>query len=208
MINFKIPTLKKAHEFLELGEKLNPGRWIDHSKNAGLAAKNIAQKTDNLDPDAAYIMGILHDIGRFDNVKQMAHTIDGYKFMNDEGYPDIARICLTHSFILKDIEMIVSNYDCTSAEKDFIKNFINDVEYNDYDRLIQLCDFLALPSGFCIIEKRIVDVSLRYGSSDKLNRKWKESFKLKKYFDGKTGDSIYKLLPGIAENTLFYDLIF
>ena len=31
------------------------------------------------------------------------------------------------------------------------------------DRLVQLCDALCLPAGFCLMEKRPVDVAVRYG---------------------------------------------
>ena len=32
--------------------------------------------------------------------------------------------------------------------------------------LIQLCDGLALPNGFCLLEKRLLDVSMRYGCNE------------------------------------------
>ena len=38
------PSIKEALEELEIARKLNPGPWVDHSKNVGLAARNIAEK--------------------------------------------------------------------------------------------------------------------------------------------------------------------
>lgn len=41
-----------------------------------------------------------------------------------------------------------------------MEHFVKNAVYDDYDRLVQLCDSLALPSGFCLLEKRFVDVAL------------------------------------------------
>lgn len=68
----------------------------------------------------------------------------------------------------------------------FMEQFISEAVYDDYDRLVQLCNSLALPNGFCLLEKRLVDVTLRYGvhkatiptgkecikSSSRLKKKW------------------------------------
>ena len=69
--------------------------------------------------------------------------------------------------------------------------------YTEEDRLIQLCDMLALPEGCCIMEKRMVDIALRYGSSSQMVEKWRAQFALKVHFDAAVGQSIYRLLPGI-----------
>jgi HD-like signal output (HDOD) protein len=37
---------------------------VEHSINTGLAARNIAEKIPGMDSEKAYILGILHDIGR------------------------------------------------------------------------------------------------------------------------------------------------
>ena len=53
------------------------------------------------------------------------------------------------------------------------------MEYDDYDRLIQLCDSLANASGFCLMEKRMLDVRLRYGIDEYALRKWRTTFDIK-----------------------------
>lgn len=113
----------------------------------------------------------------------------------------LARICLTHSFNCKDIRTCFGKLDCTEEEYNFVKNYIEDIEYDDYDKLIQLCDALALPSGFWLLEKRMIDVALRHGIHEHIIDKWKDTFKTKQYFEEKMGRSIYSLLPGIVENT-------
>ena len=88
-----------------------------------------------------------------------------------------------------------------SAELSFVQELINTAEYNDYDKLIQLCDALALPSGFCLMEKRLVNVVLRHGVNDCLQDKWQAYFDIKAYFEQKIGTSIYEILPHVKENT-------
>ena len=41
-------------EELAIAEKLNPGAWVQHSRNVGIAARNIAGRVSGLDPDKAY----------------------------------------------------------------------------------------------------------------------------------------------------------
>lgn len=45
-----------------------------------------------------------------------------------------------------------------------MNQFVKNAVYDDYDYLVQLCDALALPTGFCLLEKRFVDVAIRYGT--------------------------------------------
>ena len=82
-----------------------------------------------------------------------------------------------------------------------METFVKNAVYDDYDRLVQLCDALALPSGFCLLEKRFVDVALRYGTPPATIPRWKKILELRRHFEEKTGGSIYALLPGIVENT-------
>ena len=48
------------------------------------------------------------------------------------------------------------------------------------------------------MEKRMVDIALRYGSSSQMVEKWRAQFALKVHFDAAVGQSIYRLLPGIV----------
>ena len=189
-----LPTIIEAENLLNGAEKLNPGAWIGHSKTAAFCAKAIAEYCDSIDTDTAYIFGLLHDIGRREGVTDMRHIIDGYHFMTSLGFDDCARICLTHSFPYKDIRSYNGQNDCTGDETEFIKRFLDNTEYDDYDRLIQLCDALALPDGATYIEKRLVDVVMRRGFNDLTISKWKAFLELKVYFDKKTETDIYKLI--------------
>ena len=163
-------------------------------RTAGACARKIAERCKDLDGDRAYAMGLLHDIGRREGVMDMKHIICGYRFMKAMGYVDIARICLTHSFPYKNIKSYNGKNDCSEEETIFIKDFLEQREYDDYDRLIQLCDAVSFPKGSTYIEKRLVDVVMRRGFNDLTIPKWKAFFDLKAYFDEKAGEDIYKII--------------
>ena len=180
---------------------LNPGPWIDHSRHVARGAQAIATALPSLDADTAYILGLLHDIGRRRGVHGMRHVIDGYHYLHELGYEDSARICLTHSYPVQSAGFGSSVWDGTQAEYDFVDTYLRSVEYTLYDRLIQLCDALALPTGFCLMEKRLVDVVMRYGFGPLTVQKWQAFFVIRDGFDRLLGKSIYSLLPGVIENT-------
>ena len=46
-----LPTADEAMRELELAEKANPGPWVKHSVNTGIAARRIAKKIPAMDPD-------------------------------------------------------------------------------------------------------------------------------------------------------------
>ncbi|MEE0264247.1 MAG: phosphohydrolase, partial [Acutalibacteraceae bacterium] len=129
------------------------------------------------------------------------HIFDGYDYMLAMGEIELANICLTHSFPLKNINSFFGKFDCTTEQIEFLKSFLNTYEYNNYDKLIQLCDAISLPNGACIMEKRFVDVALRHGVNELTIKKWKSFIEIKKYFDELCGCDIYSLLPNVLENS-------
>ena len=103
--------------------------------------------------------------------------------------------------MIQDIHTSIGTFDVSEDDFCFMKKFIQNAVYDDYDRLVQLCDSLALPDGFCILEKRFVDVTIRYGVHPCTVDRWKKVLEIKADFDRKTGGYVYDLLPGIAENS-------
>jgi hypothetical protein len=198
----KIPTLDEAEKLLTEAEQHNPGPWVAHSRNVALAAKCIAEHS-NLDAEVAYILGLLHDIGRREGITKMRHTLDGYRFLQNLGFDDAARICIRHSFVIKTMDAHEGRWDCSAEELKFITDFVNTTEFNDYDKLFQLCDALALAEGICLLEKRIVNVALRIGVNGQTVAKWKALFEVQKEFEQRMGQSIYKVLPGVVETTFY-----
>ncbi|MBU5225122.1 HD domain-containing protein [Clostridium senegalense] len=196
-----VPTLEEAKIILEEGSKLNPGPWVEHSLYVGRAAELIAKEDNELDSNVALILGMLHDIGRRYGVTNEKHSLDGYKFAMEKGYDLLARVCMTHGYLCKNIDGICGKKDCTAKEREFIKEYLENIEFTAYDKLIQLCDALALPSGFCLLEKRMMDVVMRYGFNEFTLEKWKVTFDIQKYFEERIGKSIYSVLPNVKETT-------
>lgn len=192
MIEFM--TKDYAKMLLEEALKLNPGKWGKHSYNVAMAAERIAKKTTYLDSNIAYIFGLLHDIGRRYGFGHIKHVYDGVLYMKDMGYPDVARICLTHSFPVKNIYSYSGEFDLSKDKLLFLENLLASIEYDDYDRLIQLCDAIASSEGFCILEVRLIDVAIRNGINKYSIEKWKKFIDLKSYFDEKCNLNIYNLL--------------
>ena len=204
MINIDIksvPTLQDAKAFLEEAARLNPGAWVEHSLYVGKAAELIAKEDKELDPNIALILGMLHDIGRRYGVTNERHSLDGYIFAIEKGYDLWARVSITHAYLCKNVDDICGKKDCTIEERNFIKEYLNNVEFTAYDKLIQLCDALALPSGFCLLEKRMLDVVMRYNFNEYTLEKWKATFDIQRYFEERMGKSIYSILPDVKETT-------
>lgn len=194
-------TPEEARRELDLAAEKMPGPWVQHSISVAENAALIADKINGMDNGRAYAMGLLHDIGRREGFKAVMHLIDGYEYMMELKQPEIAEICLTHSFPVQDIHTFFGKFDCTEQQKNFLDKFIREAKYDDYDRLIQLCDAISLPDGACIMEKRLVDVALRHGLPDFTIDKWKAYLGLKKYFDELCGCNIYTFLPNVMENS-------
>lgn len=196
------PSREEALVTLAWAETRNPGNWIRHSRVAGDAAFRIASAVPGMDPERASICCLLHDIGRYVGVVRARHQIEGYRFCMERGWDEAARICLTHTYPLQDIRRYNEYWDIDENEKRFLADFILGADYTAYDRLAQLVDYLALPTGFCIIEKRMVDVGRRHGVDAGSIARWNRVFELKEEFDREIGGNLYMLLPGIAENSI------
>lgn len=198
---YKVPNRREAEDILQQASKLNPGPWVHHSMYVAKAAELIAKYDEELDEDIAYVIGLLHDIGRIKGRHYVRHSIDGYNYAMEKGYDMIARISITHTFLCNNIDDICGEMDFTEEEYNFVKEYLKKVELTPYDKLIQLCDVIALPSGVCLIEKRMVDVVMRYGFTEYTLEKWKKTFEIKDYFETRIGKSIYSILPGVEKTT-------
>jgi hypothetical protein len=202
-----IPSLEQAETFIKEAQELHPGPWVQHSFFVGKAAEAIAKHHPKLNSQTAFILGYLHDIGRRAGVvTDMRHTLDGYHFLMEQGFDYAARICITHVFPLKQLNSVAGKWDCTKQELDFLAEYLFSIEFDEYDRLIQLCDAIALPSGYCLVEKRLMDVALRHGVNEFSVPRWKAFFGIQKEFEGIIGQSIYKVLDGVVENTFGFNL--
>ena len=192
---------KIAEMELKRAGELNPGKWTDHSRFVAFACKNIAAQCSDLSAEKAYCFGLLHDIGRHAGVTSEKHLIDGYRFCIQRGWKKAAQICISHAFMIQDIKTSIGTFDVSEDDYSFMKSFLENAVYDDYYRLVQLCDALALPTGFCLLEKRFVDVTIRYGIHPATVDRWKKILEIKEQFERKINGSIYELLPGVIENS-------
>lgn len=187
-----IPTRAEAERLLKEAESCNPGQWGDHSRVAAHCAEKIAAACEGMDAEKAYVLGLLHDIGRKFGVSHMKHISDGYTYMLSLGYDEVAKICLTHSFSIQNIHDYIGRFDIEDDKVRELEQALAAAEYDDYDRLIQLCDSLAGSEGVLDIEERMNDVKRRYGSYPQ--EKWDANIRLKAYFEEKAGRNIYEVV--------------
>lgn len=171
--------------------------WIIHSKNVAHVAEKIGELS-GLDPEKSYVMGLLHDIGRGQN-KKIRHTILGYKILKENNIPEeIAKTTITHLYILQDGSNLGNQEkEFQNDEYEFVKNYLKNREYDDYDKLIQISDLIG---GIKIetIEERMFSVFCRY---DIINNMpfCQQIQNLKDYFEKKMGTSIYKPFENIIK---------
>lgn len=194
-----LPTREKAEEILREGESLNPGPWGDHSRVAAQCAEKIA-KACGLDCEKAYILGLLHDIGRRFGVSYLRHVYDGWQYMTQLGYDEAARICLSHSFPCQNPEEYIGEQDLTPEQQKELNEALYAMQYDIYDELIQLCDGLAMADGPADMLERMGDVKRRYGRYPE--EKWNANLALKDKFEKMAGRNIYRI---VSEDERLWD---
>ena len=122
----------------------------------------------------------------------LGHVYDGWKYMLELGYDEAARTCLTHSFHEGKLEDYIGNFDITKQETEELRQALGEIVFDDYDKLIQLCDSIATAEGVVDMEERMNDVKRRNGSYPQ--SKWDKNMELRAYFERKTGIGLYELV--------------
>ena len=187
-----VPDRIEAEKLLLKGENLMPGAWVSHSRIAAQTAEKIALYCQSLNADKAYVLGLLHDIGRQFGAGQLKHVYDGYRYMLRLGYDEAARVCLTHSFQCQRMDDYVGKCDITAEQLRELETALSEIAFDDYDRLIQLCDSMAGKERVLRLEERAEDIRLRYGNYPL--RKLQKNLELKAYFEKMTGVDLYDIL--------------
>lgn len=168
--------------------------YIFHTRGVAGACATIAALTSHLDPDKAFVLGLLHDYGKRYNERmdQVYHVRDGYQAMTELGYHDCARICLTHSYSKPDFDTASFNFppEWLQWAKDTMKTVIQD----DYDRLVQLCDLFFEGLNIVPFESRLAGIQKRYQLSQPLTELYNHALENKHYFENLCGIDIYDLL--------------
>lgn len=193
-----IPDRTTSMQLLNEAYELNPGPWKAHSLVTAECAEKIAACCPGMDSEKAFIFGLLHDIGRRFGVTQLAHVINGYDYLMALGFDEPARISLTHSFAVKDIHTYIGIPDVSEEDCQRISDLIASFDYDDYDRLIQLCDSIAMAEGPTDMVTRMSDVKNRYGFYPR--EKWDKHLELQKYFEDKMWKSLNEVLSCQTSN--------
>ncbi|MHA4262033.1 HD domain-containing protein [Bacillus cereus] len=202
-----------AKELLEWAYEQNPGPWFEHSLHVAHATENIIieliKKGYKLDADIAYNAALLHDIGRYKGfTKSVIHSYDGYMYMNDLGYTGNAVICVTHSFPCKNEHINIAAE--WSLIPDHMRSRLVEIlnehcNYDLYNKVITLCDALADADGFTTLERRLISVGLRHGTTSHTSLHWKGFYAIKKELEALIGKSIYTVLPDV-EKSIYEDI--
>ena len=199
---------EKALMLLDEANEMNKGPWYEHSLNTAIVCERLAKNLD-LNHEYAYCIGLLHDIGRRFGKTGPRHSYDGYVYLKEIGYEDFGRYCLSHSYVVKNVRNIPGICDLNEEEDKFVATYLNEIEYNLYDKIIQLADAIALPNGLTNIERRLIDVYLRYGVNNNTVDNWKGYYKIQEEIEEILGFSIYKLFPEVKniDNFLIKDIL-
>lgn len=170
--------------------------YIFHSRGVAYCCQEIAKKTKELDEDKAYVLGLLHDYGKRQPEKLTGrfHGQEGYDVMNAMSYPDVARICLTHSFYAPNFnEKYYKSYKPEWLS--WAKEKMLGMEFNDYDYLVQLCDMFFEDINMVNIKERMKGIVKRYSLTwDDIEIQYEHVMNIKNYFDKKCNENVYKLL--------------
>lgn len=169
-------------------------KWVKHCIYVGIGAGRIANKL-GLDEDYAIALGYVHDIGR--KISHPNHTIAGYKYMIENGYPEEARSCLTHSFIDNNIYYTAGGVPEGQDRFDYMNNFLLSTDLTIYDNIVQMCDLFCLETGFTTVERRLLDITRRKGVFDNSKLHLEKTMELKDRFESMLGCSLYELFPEI-----------
>lgn len=188
----KTLKVEDAKELLEEANKMNPGGWYEHSLVVGKVAHKLAKALGE-DAEKAEAFGYIHDVGRRVGRCNLKHVYEGYKYLSSLGYEDAARICLTHSFFENKVEGVIGTWDVKEEEKEFVKKYIENAEFDIYDKIIQMSDCIALSTGVTTLERRMTDVFFRYGFNEYTEYNFRIRLELQDNLEEKLGYPIYRL---------------
>ncbi len=201
-----MPTLKEAKILFEkackitdeynLQDGLPKGTSRRHYLRVAENAKLIASETVYLNPEKAYILGLLHDYGEYLTHHQvdMFHGTAGYDEMIKLGFDEVAKVCLSHSFFGGDI--LPEEYTgYPAAEIKRAAKYIKLNPLDDYDRLIQISDLMVMVDKNTDILLRLDYVAAKYNvSANIIAKKKQQALNLKAYFDNLCEQDIYKIV--------------
>lgn len=176
-----------------------------HSRDVARVCEEIAKKA-GMDSDLAYAKGLLHDVYKTlerdseitveidgEIVPSMTHPFTGYRLLMEKDFPEAARAALTHTFY-NVYEVLDGGFNSRLLPDDlaFLKKWLSENEYDDYDKLVQLADNMASWKGIMTIDDRFCDILSRHPVSNPQSG-LRKLYELKDYFDEKIKGNVYEL---------------
>ena len=158
-----LPTREEALKLIRDGLLFNPGPWGKHCLTAAHCAEKIASACGDMDVEKAYILGLLHDIGRKFGVRHLGHMLN----IGDEGryakvfdssgimpacgagkihctvdpYGDV-KLCPSDEHVLKEEKNNLLEKDMKQIWKDSsVLNWIRGAEFIKCQRCGERCEF-------------------------------------------------------------------
>ena len=179
--------------------------WENHSRDVARVCEIVA-KAAGMDSDLAYMKGLLHDVYKSierDNeifievdgneIMSMTHPFKGYRLLMEKGFPEAARSALTHTFY-NIYEVLDGGFDSRLMpdDLDFLKKWLSENEFDDYDKLTQLADNMVGWKGVMTIDDRFCDILSRHPVSNPTSA-LKKLYELKDHFDDLIDGNVYEL---------------
>lgn len=171
-----------------LGNKIvdghNASSFISHSIYEAILAKELAHFL-KANETFAFNYGLLHDYGR-KYTHKFDHVIVGFEKLHDMGLDDLAKSCLSHSFINggrycnnekanDDFYVDANGFEHYSYEEEFddLVEVLLTSSYSIYDQIINIADLMATSKGIVSPKERVDDIATRRGDVDNMpNRKY------------------------------------
>lgn len=171
---------------------------FEHSLTVAKAARIIADRIGDIDSEKAFVLGLMHDIGKLHLPieQKYKHPVVGYKMLIDM-YPEIADVCISHPFpqLASDSEYIKYYFRNDKYIINIANNILFGIRGNIYTKLIQLCDKISGRGIFVSIDEKFEWYSQKYKVSEPFVRRNYDAYHgIKKELDEKVGDDIYCLL--------------
>lgn len=152
--------------------KFNTSAWLCHTYYVGECCASLANII-GINPDKARTYGLLHDYGR-SKEHSFNHTLQGYEDLVTLGWKDEAIACLTHSFVnggrCSNNEKAVPGFYVdddgnprwkVGTVKDDMTLFLENYQYNEYDKILNIADLMAVNKGIVSPYDRIQDIATR-----------------------------------------------
>lgn len=182
-----IPNKDKINFYL-IEDNKNLGPWVTRSKIIGKSAKIIGKEL-GLDEDIAFACGSLFDIGKKEKKKGLENNLRSFHILRNESYFFPAKIAISHSFILKDINSYLGEMNLKEKDIITIKNLLLSYSYTDYDKLIQVLDN-SITDNYLGIEKKQEILKEKYGKIPFEDERLKKLIEYEKYFENKLKNPI------------------